>query len=400
MTSTDVTSGDGTGNPSAFNAQVIAAVVVAGIIGFIAFWALSAFAPQLGSGRDGGAHALSRGATSYSAIVELLRASGVPVEIDRDDDDDPGLLILTPTMTTSAQDIMDRIATHNTRPLLIVLPRWQTAADPDRTGWVRQGPAQQPQPLLAAAPLGLTVTLGTAPGGPRGNGITLPVTVQTIRGPGLSPIITTADGSAVVARLDRFPQVMILSDADLIANHGVATAVGAQSAVALLMEIAPGHPVFFDVALNGYGANRSLLRLAFTPPFLGLTLCLLAAGLLALWSGFARFGPAWRDIRSVAFGKAGLVSNSAQLIVQAQRVPHFARTYADQVRDVAARRLHAPAGLRGTALETWLDRFPDSRQAHFSRLAGDLAAARTTPEAVARARALGLWRKDILRDSS
>jgi hypothetical protein len=101
----------------------------------------------------------------------------------------------------------------------------------------------------------------------------------------------------------------------------------------------------------------------------------------------------------VPFGKAGLVENSARLIVQARRVPHFARTYVEQVRDAAARALHAPHDLKGDALDQWLDRFPSQRGHHFSRLAAELIAAGTTIEAVTRARALGQWRKDMLRDS-
>jgi hypothetical protein len=226
--------------------------------------------------------------------------------------------------------------------------------------------------------------------------------VRTIGSNDLSSIVTAPNGQSVVARVLRQPQLYILSDADLIANHGVATAERAQSAVALIGQIAPGQPVIFDVTLNGYGSSRSLLRLAFTPPFLGLTLCLMMAGLLALLAGFVRFGPPLRDLRAVAFGKAALVANSARLIVQAQRVQHFAATYADHVRHSVARRMHAPANLSGSDLDAWLDRLGRGRTGgdrakSFSGLAAALTTASSGSEAVARARALGQWRKDILR---
>jgi hypothetical protein len=390
---------DSGGNASGFNAQTIAALIASGIIAFVAFWALSAFAPQLGSGRDGGAHALSRSATSYSAIIELLRANGANVEIDRDEDDDQGFLILTPPASATADDIWERIEVHGDRPVLIVLPRWQTQGMPLRRGWVHRGPPIPPPAFLRDSRFGLTPGYRMSRGGNIGYGIVLPEQVQVLTSPNISSVISTSDGNALVASLNNRPEVMILADADVIANHGVSTPERAASAATLIEDLAPDMPIHFDVALNGYGASRSLLRLAFTPPFLGLTLCLLAAGLFALWSGFARFGPAWREQRVVPFGKAGLVENSARLIVQARRVPHFARTYVGQVREAAARRLHAPRELSGDALDQWLDRFPDTKQQHFSRLASDLSAATTTLDAVARARALGQWRKDILRDS-
>jgi hypothetical protein len=395
-----IVDGDSGGSASAFNPMVIAAMIAAGIVAFIAYWVLSAFAPDLSSGRDGGQHALSRSATSYSAIIEILRASGTTVEIDRrEDNQDAGLLILTPPMTATAEDIAERIDAHGDRPVLVVLPRWSTVPHESQRGWVsRAGPAN-PFPMLIRPPFTQEAAFSDSRGGAIGYGIVLPPTVRTISAPGLVPVISAPDGRAVVASLSRRPRLMILADADLIANHGVGTAERARSSVALIDAIAPGLPITFDVQLNGYGGGRSLVRLAFTPPFLGLTLCLLAAGLLALWSGFARFGPPWRDVRTIAFGKAGLVANSARLIVQAGRVRGFSQTYADQVRDSVARRLHAPAGLSGTALVQWLDRFPGSRDARYSRLVADLAAARTTSETVARARALGQWRKDILRDS-
>jgi hypothetical protein len=390
---------DSGGNKSAFNSYMIAALIASGMIAFIAFWVLSAFAPQLGTGRDGGAHALSRSATSYSAIVELLRANGARVEINRDEEADEGLLILTPSASATADDIWERIDAHGDQPLLIVLPRWQTRPVPEQRGWVHRGPPVGPPPFLSDHRFNLAARYVTTRGGAIGYGVVLPDQVQVMQSANIRDVISAPDGGIVVGSLANRPQVMLLADADLIANHGVATPRQAASAVALLEELAPDTPVFFDVVLNGYGASRSLLRLAFTPPFLGLTLCLLAAGLFALWSGFGRFGPPWRENRVVPFGKAGLVANSARLIVQAQRVTHFARTYVGQVREAAARRLHAPTGLSGAALDAWLDRFPDRKGGHFSRLAGDLTAATTTVEAVARARALGQWRKDILRDS-
>ena len=106
-----------------------------------------------------------------------------------------------------------------------------------------------------------------------------------------------------------------------------------------------------------------------------------------------------RELRTIAFGKAALVANSAQLIVQARRLPGFADRYVAMVREAAAQRLHAPTGLAGVALDRWLDRFTDSQGRRFSELAARLEQARSAPDIVAGASALGQWRKDILRDS-
>lgn len=380
---------------SAFDPRVIGALIIAGLLAFIAFWVLSAFAPQLAQGRDGGAHALSRSATSYSAIVELLRASGTSVDIERDTAARPGLLILTPPATTNGVDLLERIDAHGGQPILVVLPKWIAVPHGEQRGWVHRGALLSDAPMLAGDPFNLTFRSRSGQGGTLGSAEV--AAVQVIEGQGLSTIVPSADGGAVVARINARPNVMILADADLIANHGVATPARAASAVALIRTLAAGGPVQFDVVLNGYGSGRSLLALAFTPPFLGLTLCLLMAGLLALLAGFVRFGPPLQDGRPVAFGKAALVANSARLIVQAGRVQHFAATYAEQVRHSVARRMHAPTTLSGSDLDLWLDRLGGRDAQTFTRLAAALTAANSSTEAVARARALGQWRKDVLR---
>lgn len=393
---------------SPFNARAIAALIVAAAIGFIGFWLLSAFVPQLSSGNDGGAHALSRSATGYSVLVRLLEDAHQPVSVSRDDTPaNGGLIILTPTRPDA--EAMNAIRMrHAAATILVVLPKWTTEAHPDHAGWVRRaGLAQGPAAVLAGLVDSPVIVAPAPTGGPDwvdGGGkratfrLRVPEAPLLVNGPGLEPVVALGDGM-LIARLTSQPNVLILADADLLNNHGVAQPERAVSAIRLVTSLADGGPIAFDVTLNGFGAGRSLLRLAFTPPFLGLTLCLLLAAMLALWAGFVRFGPPWREQRAVALGKAALVANGAQLIVQAGRLVRFADDYAAVVREAAARRLHAPAGLHGDALDRWLDRFPDARGQRFSILTAALVAARSPTETLSRARALGEWRKDVLRDS-
>ncbi len=381
----------------AFDGRTIAVVIGAALIGFMAYWVLSAFSPQLSSGQNGGAHGLSRGATGYSALVELLRASGTPIQINRTGEPQAGLLIVTPPPQTGSDTLTNVIEAHVDGEILIVLPKWDTMADPDRRGWVRRMGIDTDRRLLTQEPLQLRGQLGAASAGndPRLAGW---ASVQAWQGTGVEPIVVAADGRIVVGRLTARREVLILFDADLIANHGIGERQRALSAVRLIRSLADGRGVIVDVGLNGLGAGRSVLRLAFTPPFLGLTLCLLVAGLLALWSGFQRFGPAWLDHRAVAFGKLGLVESTARLIVQAGRTRHVAQAYADQVRDTVARRLHAPHGMDPAALSTWLDRFGGEGGQNYTRLSSALHSARNASETVAAARRLGEWRKEVLRE--
>lgn len=408
------------GADGGFNVRVIAAVIIAGIVGFIGYWALSAFAPELGSGKDGGAHALSSSATGFTGVAALLREAGHPVSIARSPDSGVpggdqshfgGLLVLTPSPRTPPADIVERLG-NVTGPVLIVLPKYVTSRSIDKPEWVmKRGMVDRPEDPVQISDWSLAPTAELSGFGGVDTRVSLwqeesfrlamdAPQLLSVRGSGISPMLTVND-HVILAQVSGREDTYILSDPDFINNLAIRDDVHATSAVTLLSRIAgPGEPIAFDVTLNGLGANsQSLLRLAFVPPFLGLTLCLIIAGLLALWQGFVRFGPPWREERNVAFGKAGLVANGARLIVQARRVTHFASRYGAMVREAAARRLHAPPGLAGQALDQWLDRFADQRGQRFSTLLARLETAGNPVDIVRHAAALGQWRKDVLRES-
>lgn len=462
-----------------FDPRIIGALIVAAILGFIGYWVLTAFSPELSDGQDGRAHALSRSAVSYSALVDVLRRTGRDPVIGRAipefpaDEAEPGLLVLTMEDRFGSASVEDVLARYPQRTVLIVLPKWAVMADPRRRGWVQHFPGMgDAGPIAPPRHEGDAAAKSDRPAdeevadivvpmmGPQSNGRLFgphrlipvdgaPASVsglvdgqflivptprarpRSIAGDRFTAVVPLGKG-ALLARWDQ-PEaderegadddnggfnpetgaideavdplpgrtIYVLADPDMLNNIGMNDPARATAAVALLDALgASDEGVTFDVTLNGLGASdRSLLRLAFTPPFLGLTLCLLIAALLALWQGFVRFGPPLRDLRSIAFGKAALVANSAQLIVQARRLPGFADRYVNMVREAAAQRLHAPTALAGVALDRWLDRFTDSQGRSFSELASALERARTSTDIVAGAAALGQWRKDILRDS-
>jgi hypothetical protein len=81
--------------------------------------------------------------------------------------------------------------------------------------------------------------------------------------------------------------------------------------------------------------------LAFRPPFLAATLCLLFAMLIIGWRSFNRFGPAAAAGPKIAFGKHRLVANGADLIVRARRMSLLTEPYAA----LSARRLAHRLGI-------------------------------------------------------
>lgn len=401
-----------------FNPRLIAGLVAIGIVAFIALWALIALGPQLSSGNDGGGHALSKAAPGYAGVVDLLDRSGAGVSLRRtteapaSGENGRELLVLTPTHQTKADEIARVIKGHRGGPVLIILPKWQPGRHPERPGWSGGGFAIAPSPDLLPLTSGKIDKIVSEPHA-RGAAATGVVAGRhmAMALPGLrSQIIVARDfdtlvgfphGGALLAK-HRADNIYILSDPDLVNNLAFANRERARAAALLIdaiAEEAEADALAFDVTLNGFGGGRSLLRFAFVPPFIGITLCLIAAGLLALWQAWMRFGPALKPQRAIPVSKAALIANSADLIKQARRELDGAHAYVRSQRSAIARRLHAPAGLDDAATDRWIDRHLESGGALFSSLARRLPLARNTHEFLEGAQALHDIRKDLIRDS-
>ncbi len=405
-------SGSGGGG---FDVRIIGGLIVAGIISGLAFVLLSAFGPDTTGERSGAAHAQSRSGISYSILTQLLDQS-VPVEVVPGNQPFPGngLVVLTPPFGMDGEALRERLdALSPSRTVLIILPKWMAAPSEERRGWTGNGSVMPTQHAIWVPENGSPVTVelnaldATRVGGRRISGYVgrSPVSLRQsarpvglVPNPAIRPVIVE-NGATLLGALTLRQNTYVLADADLLNNAGIVEAGRAAEAIELFSALGAAGGVNFDVGLNGIGGGRSLLRLAVTPPFVGMTLCLLVAGLMILWAGFQRFGPAWRDARTVALGKGVLLANASQLIVQTGRLPRFAERYALALRDSVATRLHAPVGLESAELNQWLDRFKDHRGQSFSPLFNALTGANTSTQTVARAAALGQWRKDVLRDS-
>lgn len=384
-----------------FRPATILLIVAIGILAFAGMLVLGAYAPDLRSGRNGGAHALSNAATGFSGIVQLARATGRNPLILRNENslDTEDLVVLTPESGTT--DMTKVLETRATKPTLVVLPKWNTAAHPTRTGWVRSRglrPAWDPERVLAPAHR-LEIQrhrsggapLRTIPGhAPPELRFAAPGALQTVSGADLKPIVTDPTGRAVLVQLGSQP-LFLLADPDLLSNRGMADRRQAGAALAMLdfLNSTGAGSIVFDVTLNGLGQTRSPLRLMFDPPFLAATLAIAAALLLAGLQAISRFGPPRRPERAIAFGKAALIDNAAALVRQARRETRLGGRYAEMIRDKAATVFAVPARLRDNAVTEYLDKL-DGRPS-FSVLASAAEQARGRDELLAAAQALHRW---------
>ncbi|HEV2867299.1 MAG TPA: hypothetical protein VGX37_12390 [Allosphingosinicella sp.] len=393
-----------------FNPRLVIGLIIAGVAAFTAMLLLFAYGGNLGSSRDGRAHALSVAAIGFKGLARLV-GEFEDTRLIRDSSalDSENLLIVTLEQATPAGDLNRLLQRRGARATLIVLPKWLTAGDPRHRGWVRAvGPMAGTSAAEALGGARIAVADGTR-GAPalaagedilEGFQVPVPRFAQTIAGKGVVPLVRLGNHGALVARIGDPPHYVV-ADPDLLNNHGLRDPRAARAALDLIQRLNSNDAegVDFDLTLNGIGAGsaHSMLRLAFEPPFLVMTLALFAAAVLAGLHGAFRFGPTRREARAIAFGKAALVENSAGLIRLAEREARLGGAYADVVRQETARTTGAPHWLQGEELDRYLNRLSRPGQPSFSELAAQLYAARDRHALMAAVRALSQWKKEIIR---
>lgn len=427
------------GAASPFSTRAALALVGFGALVFVALLWLIGAGMTGGSANDGGGHAGGKGLNGYAALADLLERRGHLVRRTRSDNafEAPGLLVLTPPQNAKPEMVDAAIEAHrNAGPTLLVLPKWEASSargKGSREGWVRLTGAETPgwasrlsaidalEPRIA--PLGPGQARWTAAG--QSGPLAVAQAVQSVSSRTLAALVEDGTGNTlagyqrdsgyypVLARAagldpgdgedeDIYP-VVVVAEPDLLDNYGLANRDRAMLALALV-RLATGNdgamPVSFDLTLNGHGRSANLLTLAFTPPFLAATLCLLLAALVVGWRAFLRFGPPQAPDRVIAFGKRALVANAAGLIRRTRRLHLVTGPYAAAARDRLVRALALARRADPDASEESIDRALAARQPDatpFSAIAARLRAARRPHDIVKAAQDLHALERTLIR---
>ncbi|MES2493721.1 MAG: DUF4350 domain-containing protein [Pseudomonadota bacterium] len=426
-------------NPAAFSLRTVLALVVLGTVLFLGMlWMIGAGRVH-GSTNDGGAHGSGKGLAGYAALGALLDRQDWRVISARTEAQlaRPGLVVLTPPHDADGPELARLVgARRDVGPTLIVLPKWQTAAlmtgsngAAGRQGWTTLAGARSPEWPGFLNDVGVGIA-PLAKAGWRAEGaagaLPQPSAVQAGAGDALIPLVLSKPGGRMLAgyvadghrwpALDalalagsveavphraRFPLVLVF-EPDLLNNYGMSRPETAIHALRLMAAIGEGAPrtVTFDLTLNGFRRSANLLTLAFTPPFVAATICLLLAALLVGWRALLRFGSGRRGPPAAAWGKRELVANAGGLVLVSGRRHLLSAPYAALVRDRLARKLAIPRIADTAATEAAIDRALLARAPgsdRFSDVAGKLRAARRPADLLQEARALHALERILTR---
>ncbi len=395
---------------SPFSRRAVRWLIAVGAVSFTAAAILTVMGDRV---RSTAANAFSVSAIGHRAFVETLLALDVPVVVSRYRSvgkAGPGTVLVVAEPTTRSVATSDFDGLLEAPNLLYVLPKRRGTPSKDRPEWLESADwvayGEVEAALDAVAPGGEVVRhgepvqwsinrLGPAPE------IQQP---QLMTGGGMTPIVAGPSGVLVGEVSRGGGRIWILSDPDILANHGIGRGDNAALAVALIDGLRrPGGAVIFDETHHGFIQPPSLWRSAARLPFAIVTVAALVALAALAWSAAGRFGAPVPLPRPLISGKAALIDNAANLLDTGGLAADVFTRYVVLVQRDAVRRLHAPNRLDEHELIEWLDRIGRARGlddtfAGLKREADALAGRGGDDEGrtLRLARRLNRWRREII----
>jgi hypothetical protein len=400
-----------TGRRNPFSRRATFWLLAIGASSLVVALVFALFGERFGEPPSHHADSYSRSAIGQHAFVRLLRRLDVPVLVSRWESGKRAgasgvLVVAEPEPGRAPRDMVT-----DTDAALVVLPKWiGVAPRPDSRGHLAEvalvttGRANAVLDLFAPG----TVVRPSRHGswyGPDG-------LVPEIEEPQLAvsealhPIAWNDDGILLGETWIAGTRVLVLSDPDLLSNHGLHRGDNAALAMFAIEMLREGErTVVVDETAHGYSLRPSIWAALGRFPLVLVTAQVLLAALCLLWASLERFGAPLDEGTGHRPGSAYLLGNTAALLLHGGHGGHTLERYLDAaVRDVL-RRLHAPRGLARAAQRAWLERAGTARNVTHSlgaleRELGRLSSGRRAErQMMLSAGRIHRWREEMLRGS-
>ena len=353
---------------------------------------------------DTGPTIYSKSALGYATLYHMLPRMGIPVSVNTaatGPPPDAALVVVAEPNGDAGTLARVRNEVQRARTVLLILPKRTGEADSRHHDRVRSDallPLRRAEQVLALVDPSATLDrygttevwnarapLGAAPriAGP-----------QLVRSTRMRPLLQAAGGILVGEIPDNERRVVVVTDPDILENHGIARGDNALIATSIVRSLrgASGGRVVFDETAHGIIARPfSALRLLFGFPFAFVTAQVALAAALLLWAGSARFGAPRPREPTLPLGKRSLIESGSRLLEYAARLSFLVERYAEAVLRETAQAVGAPRGLTRDQLVGWFARTGRPVPA----AAADTSADTTT----ATAEAMYRWRDDVLDES-
>ena len=349
-----------------FQPRTVFWLVVVGSLSFAAALVVMVLGQDIGTTAK--ANSFSTSAIGHRAFVETLDRLGFRVLVSRHNSaekaGEEGLLVLAEPIPGES-GVTDLLGAPN---LLYVLPKRTGKPDPDNPRWLLET-AIVPLPVVEASLDRIlsgaqVVRPKTSPAWRSGAPGLEPEIAQPqlVRSERLSPFVGSDQGVLLGGLQTGSGTLWVLSDPDLLANHGIGLGDNAALLVRALEHMNPaGGLIVVDETIHGFTQPPSLWRSLFAFPFVVVTVQAVATLVVLMLAATERFGAPLPLPRVLPEGKAALLANTADLLSLGGHGRDLLRRYARvTLRDVA-RRLQLPAGLTRDEMIARLDRIAEAR---------------------------------------
>jgi hypothetical protein len=308
----------------------------------------------------------SKSALGHAAVYDMLAELGIPVV---ESDLGSGAHFEANSVTVIAEPRTDDATLTDVRAMLdapavlLVLPKREGKADPKRPNWIGEDRLIAPSDVqrvlnlidrqatllrdAASDSWSVSHFFGAQPAIHH---------AQLMRTGRLRPLLANPQGILIGEIREHGRRLVILSDPDLIANHGIARGDNAQIFVRLIENMRSGHDgtVVFDEFIHGYSPRPfHMLGILFQFPFVLVTAQAMLGIALLAWAAAGRFGGPRELPPAIDAGRRSLIDAGALLVSRNGDSQALAsRYYEEMVRDGGIS-LRAPAGLALPELVKW-----------------------------------------------
>jgi hypothetical protein len=304
-----------------------------------------------------GPTAYSKSAIGHAVFLELLNEFNIDARISENGSGehvgaDDVLLIAEPRMDDAT--LGEVKAMLDSRTVLLVLPKRTGKPDRDRPYWLAEDRLVAENDVNALlhlvdheASIVRTAALGSIAAEESIEGTPSIGKPQLMRSKVLQPVVATGEAMLVGVKQIGQRRIFVLSDPDVISNHGITRADNSVFAVSLISRIRGKQndgDVIFDEFIHGFTPKPfSLLNILFQFPFVLVTVQIVFAVALLIWAATARFGAPASVAPALAAGKRSLIDTGARLLTQAGRIPDLTQRYVEAMVADTARALRTPA---------------------------------------------------------
>ena len=364
-----------------FSRRTVFWLVSVAVVSFGCAIGFAIFSEEVSSESGAGSHTFSRSAIGHKGLVELLRDRDVPVLVSEHDTaskvKDSALVVAEPVLfEAEGNRAADLAAMVGAAPrALVILPKWYgtpDAQEPSRVDSVALVPLDEVQPILDIFPVGGSVVRYPSDSSVvwQVSGLELPIAPvpdlvgpQVMDSPAIQPVLWNEHGTLLgVVDLDG-TELWLLSDPDLLSNHGLLRGDNATLALATMDAVRGARgAIVFDETMHGFKSEPSLWRVLFEFPLALATIQAMLAALLLIWAATGRFGKPVVAPPVIAPGKEFLIDNTAALLRFGGHAGHALRRYLQTTVQEVARTLHAPSGLDLHATARWLEQVAETRR--------------------------------------